>query len=128
MGTAVLVVDDDEGVRESLRWILEDEGYTVFEAPDGKPALDRLREHPQGMVVLLDLNMPGMDGFDVMKAVVDHAPLAARHAFIVMTANGRTLPLAFAQQLTRLNTPVLAKPFDLDKLLAAVAEAAARVG
>ena len=124
MSTAVLVVDDDEGVRESLRWILEDEGYTVFEAADGRPALETLSVHPNGMVVLLDLNMPGIDGVAVMHAVEEQAHLAARHAYIVMTANGRTLPLAFVNRLTRMQTPVLTKPFDLDKLLATVAAAA----
>jgi CheY-like chemotaxis protein len=127
MGTPVLVVDDDEGVRESLRWILEDEGYTVYEAPNGSPALERLRDHPSGMVVLLDLNMPGVDGMDVMRAVEEQEQLAARHAYIVMTASGRTLPLAFAKQLTRLRTPVLTKPFDLENLLDTVATAARKV-
>jgi CheY-like chemotaxis protein len=71
--------------------------------------------------------MPGTDGMEVMQSVEDQASLAARHAFIVMTANGRTLPLAFAQRLTRLETPVIYKPFDLDKLLATVATAAHRL-
>jgi CheY-like chemotaxis protein len=127
MGVPVLVVDDDDGVRDSLRWLLEDEGYTVYDAPDGKLALEHLRDHPERMVVLLDLNMPGTDGMEVMQSVEDQASLAARHAFIVMTANGRTLPLAFAQRLTRLETPVIYKPFDLDKLLATVATAAHRL-
>jgi CheY-like chemotaxis protein len=127
MGTPVLVVDDDEGVRESLRWILEDEGYIVYEAPNGSPALERLRDNPNGMVVLLDVNMPGVDGMDVMRAVEEQEQLAARHAYIVMTANGRTLPLAFVKQLTRLQTPVLTKPFDLEKLLDTVAAAAEKI-
>ncbi len=127
MGTAVLVVDDDDGIRESLRWLLQDEGYVVYDAPDGKPALERLREHPEGMVVLLDVNMPGMDGLEVLRAVEADAPLATRHAYLVVTARDRTLPLAIAQQLTRLHIPLIAKPFDLEELLAAVTAAAARL-
>jgi CheY-like chemotaxis protein len=127
MGTAVLVVDDDDTIRESLVWLLLDEGYTVYEAPDGQPALERLREHPDGMVVLLDVNMPQMDGIAVLQAVEADPPLAARHAFILMSAFHRTLPLAFVQQMTRLNVPMVAKPFDLDRLVATVAAAAERL-
>jgi two-component system chemotaxis response regulator CheY len=124
MGTAVLVVDDDDAIRESVAWVLRDEGYTVVEAPDGKPALERLREHPQGMVVLLDLNMPGVDGFEVMKAVEEQKALASRHIYIVMSANWRPLPQTIKQQLARLFIPILPKPFEVDELLAVVATAA----
>ena len=59
----VLVVDDDAGVRQLLRRMLEAEGYTVVEAENGRAALDRVREVSPG-VVLLDLMMPEMDGFE----------------------------------------------------------------
>jgi GAF domain-containing protein/CheY-like chemotaxis protein/anti-sigma regulatory factor (Ser/Thr protein kinase) len=59
----VLVVDDDVEVRTLFRRMLEPEGYTVVEAPNGRVALDRLREVSPG-VILLDLMMPEMDGFE----------------------------------------------------------------
>jgi CheY-like chemotaxis protein/anti-sigma regulatory factor (Ser/Thr protein kinase) len=59
----VLVVDDDAGVRDLLRRMLEPEGYTVLEADNGRMALDRLRDTSVGIVVL-DLMMPEMDGFE----------------------------------------------------------------
>jgi len=59
----VLVVDDESGVRDLLRRMLEPEGYTVLEAHNGRVALDRVRETPVGIVVL-DLMMPEMDGFE----------------------------------------------------------------
>ena len=59
----VLVVDDDAGVRQLLRRMLESEGYAVLEAENGNAALDRLRETPAG-IILLDLMMPEMDGFE----------------------------------------------------------------
>jgi CheY-like chemotaxis protein len=59
----VLVVDDDAGVRQLLRRMLEPEGYTVLEAENGRVALQRLAETPAG-IVLLDLMMPEMDGFE----------------------------------------------------------------
>ena len=128
MSTPVLVVDDNDDIRQALRWVLEDEGYTVYEAPDGAPALERLREHPEGMVVLLDLSMPGVDGLEVLRAVEEHQALAQRHTYIVVTARERTLPLSAVQQLARLNIPLLGKPFEIDELLAAVSAAAVHLG
>ena len=59
----VLVVDDDAGLRQLLRRILEPEGYTVVEAENGRVALERLRDVSPS-VILLDLMMPEMDGFE----------------------------------------------------------------
>ncbi|HXA94504.1 MAG TPA: response regulator, partial [Candidatus Dormibacteraeota bacterium] len=59
----VLVVDDDVTVRQLFRRILEPEGYAVVEAENGRQALERLSEMPPS-VVLLDLMMPEMDGFE----------------------------------------------------------------
>jgi GAF domain-containing protein/DNA-binding response OmpR family regulator len=64
----VLVVDDDAGFRDLARRTLEREGYTVVEADNGRAALGRLRETTPG-VVLLDLMMPEMDGFDFVAEV-----------------------------------------------------------
>lgn len=84
----VLVVDDDADIRASLVILLTDEGYIVHEAPDGQPALDLLRQSRQHMVVLLDLQMPNVDGVAVLEAIASHEALATRHAIIVMTARG----------------------------------------
>jgi GAF domain-containing protein/CheY-like chemotaxis protein len=69
----VLVVDDDPGVRTLLRRMLEPEGYAVVEAENGRVALDRLRELTPS-VVLLDLMMPEMDGFEFVSAFRGHEP------------------------------------------------------
>jgi len=75
----VLVVDDDEDVRFTLHTLLEDEGYAVYKAAGGEAALARLRAHPCGMVVLLDLNMPDLDGAGVLAAMVaDASPAPLR--------------------------------------------------
>jgi DNA-binding response OmpR family regulator len=65
---SVLVVDDDPGIRTSLRLALEDEHYTVFEAGTGEHALDLVRDEPPD-VVLLDLMLPGMDGFECCRQI-----------------------------------------------------------
>jgi two-component system nitrogen regulation response regulator NtrX len=61
----VLVVDDEESIRESLRMVLEYEGYRVEEAGSGEQALDRVRQRPPE-AVLLDIKMPGMDGLELL--------------------------------------------------------------
>ena len=63
--TVVLLVDDDEGARESLTELLEETGYSVLQADNGSAALQRL-EDVQGRcdVIVLDLMMPTMNGWD----------------------------------------------------------------
>jgi CheY-like chemotaxis protein len=62
MNTFVLVVDDDEGIRESLCDLLEDEGHHAVGAANGKEALDILRANDRPCIILLDVMMPVMDG------------------------------------------------------------------
>lgn len=125
--TRVLIVDDDEGIRETIRLALEDTGYTIAEASDGLAALKQLRAGRERMVVLLDLMMPGLDGAGLLGAVAADAQLSSQYAFVLITANTKTLTLAFATLLQNLSVPVLTKPFDIDTLLDAVATAAHRL-
>jgi CheY-like chemotaxis protein len=127
MPTAVLVVDDDDDIRDVLRALLEDEGYSVDEARNGAEALRMLRSSSQRFVVLLDLRMPVLDGVAVVSTIAREKPLRTRHAYILATADNRTLPLAFAQQLTSLEIPVLSKPFEERKLFALVSAASSRL-
>jgi CheY-like chemotaxis protein len=64
----VLVVDDEFGVAEVLQSILEDEGYRVATAINGKQAMTRLGEHPPD-VIMLDYMMPIMDGTQTLAAI-----------------------------------------------------------
>ena len=60
----ILVVDDDPDIRDSLREVLEDEGYDVASVGNGREALDYLKQaSPRPWVILLDLMMPVMDGW-----------------------------------------------------------------
>lgn len=123
----VLVVDDDAAIREFLRMLLEEEGYTVFEAIDGITALDVLRSGPEGMVVITNHYMPGLDGPGLITALLADPQLAGRHALLYMTAAGPDFPPSFEQRLRQLHVPVLRKPFELDAFLSAVARAAGRL-
>lgn len=134
MGNAqlVLIVDDDPGIRDTLRELLKDEGYTTLEAADGVDAMDALLMTAERVIVLLDLMMPRMTGWDVLSAVTEHEQLISRHAFIVMTANkyaaaASTTDPYFAALLERHGVPIVEKPFDLDHLLTVVADASQRL-
>jgi GAF domain-containing protein/CheY-like chemotaxis protein len=80
----VLVVDDDAGVRQLLRRMLEPAGYTVVEAENGRVALQRVRDVVPS-VVLLDLMMPEMDGFEFVTEFRRHEPWRAI-PIVVITA------------------------------------------
>jgi signal transduction histidine kinase/DNA-binding response OmpR family regulator len=69
----VLVVEDDVGAREMIRQTIEKMSLPVAEADNGVQALDWLGEHPMPAVILLDLMMPEMDGFEVLDALAAHA-------------------------------------------------------
>lgn len=119
----ILVVDDDESIRDTLRCLLEDEGYLVHQAPNGQIGLERLRDSEHGLVVLLDYSMPIMDGFAVLRTVADDAGLMARHRFVLITAHSTLLPPEMRNLLADLDVPVCAKPFSIDTILDAVEQA-----
>jgi two-component system response regulator HydG len=81
---AVLLVDDERGIVESLAKIFDREGIAVLTAYDGATALDLLRRH-RVAVLLTDLMMPGMSGMDLLKAA--HA-VAPETEVVLMTAYG----------------------------------------
>ena len=68
MGTRILTVEDDERIRTSVRLALEDEGWTVEEAESGEDALNAFTREPAD-VVLIDIMLPGIDGFDVCRSI-----------------------------------------------------------
>jgi len=65
--THVLLTDDDTAVRTMLRFALEDEGYAVTEAATAEEALECFRSDPSIDLVLVDLQLPGMSGFDLCR-------------------------------------------------------------
>lgn len=119
----VLVVDDDEAIRESLELMLSEEGYEVIAACDGGSALSIMRHITKPLVALLDIMMPGCDGISVLSAV-HKEPALQRHEIIVLTALNRVLPEALSRQLRSSEIPIMHKPFERDLLLAAIADVA----
>jgi two-component system, OmpR family, response regulator MprA len=123
----VLIIDDDQGIRDSLSFLLEDGGYIVYEAPDGLIGMDMLLISEYPLIVLLDLMMPRMSGFEILRFLAHDAGRAARHAYILLTANDTALGRDDRLLLARLRVPVIPKPFDMDALLDAVAQAVSRI-
>lgn len=68
----LLFVEDDDNIRLALRLALEDEGYEVVEAPDGATGLKKFGERPPDLV-LLDLRLPDISGFDVCRQIRAHS-------------------------------------------------------
>jgi signal transduction histidine kinase/DNA-binding response OmpR family regulator len=85
----VLVVEDDAGAREMIRQTIEKMSLPVAEADNGIQALGWLGEHPAPAVILLDLMMPEMDGFEVLDALAAH-PQWREIPVIVITAKQLT--------------------------------------
>ncbi|MCL5024944.1 MAG: response regulator [Chloroflexi bacterium] len=116
----VLVVDDDESIREFVELALADEGYEVMTAVHGKAALDIIEEW-QPDLILLDLRTPVMDGWEFSRV---YKRLPGPHApIIVITATSN--PAFCAAEIDPY--AVLAKPFDLDELLRLVNQCICRV-
>lgn len=107
----VLVVDDDDGVRESLCWILEDAGYRVDSAANGCEALELLGRIELPAVALVDLRMPIMDGAQLIEALRND-PRYADLPVIAFSAAMMTGPPP--------GVPLLRKPISIDLLLSAV--------
>ena len=109
----VLVVDDDEGIREFVAMALSSAGYDVMSAPDGAAALELLATS-QPAIILLDMLMPNVDGWEFARLYEQrpgpHAPI------IVLTAARDAQARA-----TEIKADAwLAKPFHLDALFACV--------
>jgi DNA-binding NtrC family response regulator len=113
----VLLVDDDPGVRYTLREILASEGLAVDEAADGTEALARFEAHPAPLVVT-DLRMPGMDGMELLRRLVGRSP-APR--VIVITAHGSERQAVEAMKAGAAD--YFKKPFENEELLAVVRRA-----
>jgi two-component system response regulator MprA len=108
----VLVVDDDRAIRELLRFALECEGHEVTVFRDGVEILAYLAGEPDPSVILMDVMMPRMDGWEVCRHLTADPGLLDGHSLVLMTAalvKGELPPPAPA-------TAILAKPFNLEQL------------
>ena len=118
----ILVVDDDFDLRESLALLLALKGYEVMTACDGREALQTLQGGPRPCLIVLDLMMPDMDGFQFRRALLEDPTLAK---IPVVLCSGHPTAPHVAQQLSVV--ACFEKPFDVQLLLNVVASQAQSV-
>jgi two-component system nitrogen regulation response regulator NtrX len=114
MSKQILVVDDEERIRQSLNGVLKDEGYEVLEAKDGVQALKQIESDPPD-AVLLDIWMPGMDGMETLERIKAQIP----NLPIIMISGHANIELAV--KATKLGAyDFIEKPLSLEKVLLTV--------
>lgn len=98
----VMVVDDDDAIREALQDVLTDEGYDVIGASDGQEALECLNREKRPSAILVDLWMPVMDGWKFLDALLADSRFS-RIPLVVLTAarDQRARELCVAEVLTK---------------------------
>jgi CheY-like chemotaxis protein len=121
MSSDILIVDDNDDLRETLQMLLEQSGFSVSVAANGRMALEQLRAGARPGLIMLDLMMPDMNGWELLELVRRDGSLGSI-PIVVMTAHkSPDLPLVAPEDL-------LHKPFDAAKVLAAVARHVRRKG
>ena len=113
----ILLIDDDEPVRTTLRLTVEHFGHTVIEARDGTEGL-ALFQHANADLVITDIVMPEKEGFEVLRELRrTHPPVK----IIAISGAGRDSGAAYLQTARLMGAAkVLAKPFSADVLMAAI--------
>jgi CheY-like chemotaxis protein len=108
---SLMVVDDDEDIREMAKLVLESEGHCVATAADGLEAWQRLEAGESPSLILLDLMMPRMDGEQFLHAL----RASARASIPVVIMSGHNAASVKARELDA--NDCLTKPIELDDLL-----------
>lgn len=113
----ILLVEDDSAIQDSLLWVLEGEGYSLALANNGQEALDYLASRELPALILLDIMMPIMDGFEFLKRQQANPKLASIPV-IILTADKYALnKIPYSR-----NNSFLCKPIDLNVFLTLVRE------
>ena len=113
---AVLIVEDEDDIREVVASALEQEGFQVYQAETGARALELLKEMPHPSLILADLMMPVMSGWDLIKALSQDDRLATLPV-VVISAVDHAAPQGFRR---------IKKPFDIEELIRIVGELCVR--
>ena len=121
MSTKILVVDDDHNISELLKLYLENDGYTVFVAHDGKEAVDTFQAKAPELV-LLDIMLPKMDGWQVCREIRKSSNVP----IIMLTAKGETFDKVLGLELGA--DDYVTKPFDAKEVMARVKAVLRRAG
>jgi DNA-binding NtrC family response regulator len=119
-GERIMVVDDDPGIRRTLKLLLSKAGYEVTQASDGQEALRLWRDHG-GDLVITDLHMPEKNGIETILELLTHTPNVP---IIAMSGGGQTKRLDLLGNATMLGAVLtIEKPFTLNEMLTLVKRA-----
>lgn len=121
MGPQVLIAEDEKQLRELLAQALESRNLRVAQAADGVEALGMLEKRSSIQLLLSDIRMPRMDGYDLVERALELSP---ELKVLMMTAYAEDHPPASALKAREIRT--LRKPFDPDRLCDLVHEMLAR--
>lgn len=113
----VLLLEDDQSVRELLRVLLETEGYRIVEAVDGHDGIAKAEQHVPDLMIL-DLMMPGMDGEGVLRELRGHPEL---HGLPVLVVSGKYDSLEFLRDWVGEHN-IFPKPFEPTRMLDRIGE------
>ena len=113
----ILVVDDMQEIRLLVRRILMKRGFQVIEAANGKDAIAAVKEHEDLLLVFLDIMLPDMEGYDVMKAI---QPLQEKHDFKVCFLSGKKEKDAVVKAIESGGDDYIVKPIYPENLLSKV--------
>lgn len=117
MRTRILVVDDDDQLREMLRKMLERAGYEVIEAANGKDALNLQEKSPSDLMIT-DIIMPEKEGIDT---IMDFRMNYPQVRIIAMSGGGRIGPTEYLDMAEKLGADkTFAKPFSSKAMLATI--------
>ena len=108
----ILIVEDNQPIRDTLRMMLEMEGYAVTTASNGREALDKLKEIERPCLILLDLMMPAMNGWEFLEA--QRADIHIATIPVLVTSAG------IEKDSISSIAGFLKKPLEMDTLLAFV--------
>ncbi|HAD81916.1 MAG: hypothetical protein A2509_02800 [Candidatus Edwardsbacteria bacterium RIFOXYD12_FULL_50_11] len=113
MAKKIMVVDDEPYIARVIKFKLEQEGYTVISANDGQSGLQKIKEEKPDMV-LLDVMMPGLSGYEVCQKIREDAELAGIPV-VILTAKGQERDRE--QGLSMGASDYITKPFSPNRLL-----------
>lgn len=117
MGKKILIVDDSKTIRQQVNFTLLKGGFTVLEAEDGKDGLAKLKANPDVSVVVSDVNMPNMNGLEML-SLIRQDPTIGNIPVLMLTTEGSGELIERAKQAGAKGWVV--KPFKPEQLVAAV--------
>jgi len=112
----ILVVDDDENIRNTIKTILQDEGYNVDLAATGNAAIEKTKKTAYN-IALLDIRLPDIEGVELLKLIKDTVPRTRK----IMVTGYPSMQNAIAA-LNKSADAYLIKPVDIERLLNTVKE------